>query len=92
MSGSLGNGGLVFSGTLSPLATNLSSSSSSSVCPNMQKSGKDNGEKVDLKNKVSTYVDRNIFGHGSPFSLFTSATTLKANSSRVRNALPSKFF
>jgi len=33
----------------------------------LQKSGKDNGEKVDLKNKFTNYIDINVFGHGSPF-------------------------
>jgi len=33
----------------------------------LQNSGKDNGEKVDLKSKLTNYSPLNVFGHGSPF-------------------------
>jgi hypothetical protein len=50
----------------------------------MQRSGKGN-EEIDVQNKLTNYVDINIFGHSLPVSLFTSARTLQANNSIVRN-------
>jgi len=64
----LGKGGLLFSSTWLLHATqDLSYSSFFLFVQNLQKSDKDNGGKVDLKNKLTDYIDLNVFGHGSPF-------------------------